>query len=192
MKLIGKYYVKKRKHRTRFYIIRKTLPLQKRRILIFGPSGYGKSCYLIRKAIIQSENILYISTIPFECEWGEEFREVDISVYKNYTDINPNFTGKVVYDFGLVPQAMQLSEFIKSVVPYLVSSGITSRKDVTVVLDNLTFLTKNLDRITKKWKCKVIVDWTCSHYFYYGEPIRNILSRKWKLVPVFTPLWKKV
>lgn len=195
MKLLGKYrYIKNGESKTKHYIIRKTIPNYSRRTIVFGPTGYGKSVNLIADAICKNKNVLYISVLPFRSEWEGMHTKADISVYKNIADIKADFTGKVAYDFGEVPQVKQESIFFEEVVPCLISSGITKRSDVTVVLDNLFFLGKEkglLDKLTENWKCKIVLDLTCGVSLYCDDHPHNFASKKWKLVPVFTPLFDK-
>ena len=110
-----------------------------------------------------------------------------ISACNHLCEINANFTGKMAYCLDTVPTARIEELFINEVIPYLESSGFLMRTDVTIILDNLVFLTRlagYLDQVTKEWRCKVIINLTCG----IGACDVNFLSRKWWRLPVFTPL----
>lgn len=187
---IGKYrYLKNGSIKVKKYIVRKRIPSYKRRVIMFGPSGYGKNSVLIADAMKKNENVLYISVLSAETEFSHMPAVSDkIIVCTHHSEISADFNGRISYCLGNVPTIKKEEIFINEVVPYLESSGIVKRSDVTIILDNLVFLTRHsgyLDEMTNGWRCKVVVDLTCG----VGACDIDFVSRKWWKLPVFAPLF---
>lgn len=198
MKLIGKYnYMWEGKIKKKHYIVRRNISKLSRRILIFGPTGYGKNGILLRNAINSSENVLFISSkcASDELEPVPGLPEIkgDLHIYENCNKIKGAFTGTIAYDFKNIPYAKQEVPFYEEILPYLKNSKITERTDVTIIFSDLNFLTKHKEKFeeeTRSWKCKIIVDLTC-----WGGVVDETPSffkrRYWTLIPVFTHLFAK-
>lgn len=196
-KVLGAYrYYENGMWGTRSYFIRRSIPRYRRRVIVFGPTGYGKSSILIANAILQNSNVLFISTLPEM----DEFRcmpstvENEVIVCASLDAVRADFVGKLAYCLGNVPVVKKEEIFEREVLPYLESCGIVNRPDVTIILDNLTFLIKSkghLDKVTRGWKCKVIVDWTCGVFLDECDNPRYLTSMRWMKVPVFEQLWRK-
>lgn len=194
MKETGKFtcYANNKK-RSYNYTVKKQIPDEYRKVVVFGRTGLGKSEYLIHGAIKDNDRVLYISTRPAKLALDESYLNNEVVIRENIATLPMVIAGKEAYDLGLIPQAKRKEVFYNEVLPYLRNTKITESEGVTVILEDLVWLWEDkslLNEMAKRWKCKVILDFTCSG-FAINEDFTYFFKKKryWKLIPVFEKLF---
>ncbi len=156
--------------------------------LFYGRTGRGKSRVYVAPIIIESPNVLLITS---NISVADEEKYMGLgSVLKQVDDLDGIQAGK----FGILAEPVGENKF-NELLDRLEANGISENPDFTIVFINTTvhfpfYCEENFINRLNGWKCNIVIEHTC-HSKEEGEmelKLKDDCWSGWECVPVFEKL----